>query len=189
MSDADFCAAYGVSCGPLTAADNCNRERTVPSCGTCKGARSACGGGGIAGVCLEPINDPYVEAGRYAIGDLTMAGEGAAIFATPGELINATVRFNHSCAGCDVGSVNQIIIGLGGVSRAQACIYSGPRSSNGVLTAVFRLRAPGQPGVYAVRNRYAQAFSCADGALDWWLVDRPSGPSAASNIGAIIVVP
>lgn len=34
-TDADFCTRLGKTCGTVSALDNCNRARTVTSCGTC----------------------------------------------------------------------------------------------------------------------------------------------------------
>lgn len=65
----------------------------------------------------------------------------------------------------------------------------------------FTIRVPNRPGVYYLRARYAQDYQgnllTREGlqspqppfekVLGWWTVDRPSGPTSASNIGAIIV--
>jgi hypothetical protein len=50
-TDAAFCTRLGLSCGAVSAADNCGVSRTVASCGTCAGTGVACGGGGTPNVC------------------------------------------------------------------------------------------------------------------------------------------
>ena len=65
----------------------------------------------------------------------------------------------------------------------------------------FQLKIPEKSGVYYIRTRYAQDYQgnlrteeglkhqqkIYEAPLGWWRVDRPSGPSSESNIGAIIV--
>ncbi len=80
--------------------------------------------------------------------------------------------------------MNQIIVGIAGEEKAQACIWSGGKYSNGWKSARFSLDAPKMPGVYYIRVRYAQDYSC-ENALDWWKIDRPYGPTLESNIGFI----
>ena len=49
-TDQGFCVRLGRDCGSVTAFDNCNALRTVPSCGECT-LPQTCGGGGTQNVC------------------------------------------------------------------------------------------------------------------------------------------
>ena len=49
-SNPDFCARQGLTCGAITANDNCGVSRTVASCGSCASPQT-CGGGGVPNVC------------------------------------------------------------------------------------------------------------------------------------------
>lgn len=65
----------------------------------------------------------------------------------------------------------------------------------------YQIQAPRDPGVYYIRTRYAQAYRgnlrtaaalkrnqpVFQKVLGWWRVDRPNGPRADANIGALIV--
>ncbi|MFJ7230831.1 hypothetical protein ACIQVF_14910 [Streptomyces tendae] len=129
----------------------------------------------------------------------------------------------HDCSACG-NAVNQVIVGLAGQDRAQASVWNGKQRSGGGVKVVnpgTRVQAlaednpgpaewvnvscdivvPGEPGVYSVRARYAQAYQgrlmTAEGravpqpeyeeVLGWWKVDRPDGPGPESTIGTIVV--
>lgn len=69
------------------------------------------------------------------------------------------------------------------------------------VTVYFPLSVPNEPGIYYIRTRYAQAYTgnlmtesglkvkqpLFKEPLGWWRIDRTSGPTHESNIGAIIV--
>lgn len=57
-SDATFCAALGLECGPAAGVDGCGQARSIASCGTCL-APGLCGGGGIPGSCWHPLNGAW----------------------------------------------------------------------------------------------------------------------------------
>ena len=94
----------------------------------------------------------------------------------------------HDCQKCG-NAINQIIVGIGGEEKAQACVWNGFQSSNGWKTVAYTLKVPKKKGVYYVRNRYAQAYRCGDALEGWWKIDRPEGPTSDSNIGVIVVSP
>lgn len=134
---------------------------------------------------LEEIYDPFVEMGRFTTSALKLNNQGHAIVVNQGGIIQASMEINHYCPSCG-GAINQIIVGLGGEDQAQVCVWNGGQSSGGWLTVSFSLNIPDKPGVYYIRTRYAQAYTCND-ALAWWQVDRPDGPTSASNIGRVII--
>ena len=109
-------------------------------------------------------------------------GDGNVAVVAPGAQAQGATAYVYDCPNCAAGSINQVILGIGGQDRAQACIYNGPIRGQG--NASFTLTAPTEPGTYFVRFRYAQAFNCQD-ALRWWTVD--GAPPEQANIGAIIV--
>ncbi|MEH2244210.1 hypothetical protein [Nostoc sp.] len=104
------------------------------------------------------------------------------VIVNPEEKINGSTNYNYLVGG-QAGSINQIIVGIGGQYNAQACIYNG--STQGSGSSTFTLTAPNVPGIYYIRFRYAQAYGCDQGALGWWRIDRVPTPEA--NIGIIIV--
>lgn len=104
------------------------------------------------------------------------------VIVNPEEKINGFTNYNY-LAGGQAGSINQIILGIGGQYNAQACIYNGSIKGSG--SSSFTLTAPNVPGIYYIRFRYAQAFGCEQGALGWWRIDKVPTPEA--NIGIIIV--
>jgi len=134
---------------------------------------------------LQPLQNPFVESDRFTVRNLALNGQGNVLTLNGGGTIRATLEVNHNCPGCG-GAINQIIVGLGDENGAQACVWNGGSSSSGWQTTQFDLTVPTKPGVYYVRTRYAQAFGCST-SLGWWKVDRPAGPTQASNIGAVIV--
>ncbi len=142
-------------------------------------------------VLSQPLNDPFVEPFgggtgiRFTVRNLKLNGEGNTLTLAHGSRIEATLEINHDCSECG-GAINQIIIGLAGENRAQACVWIGRSSSNGWQTVSFSLNIPAKPGVYYIRTRYAQAYNAED-SLHWWTVDRPNGPTEESNIGAVAV--
>ncbi len=137
------------------------------------------------------IKDVFVEkfgggSGiRYSVRDLKLNGEGNNIRLAQGGQVKATLEINHDCRECG-GAINQIIVGLAGEDRAQACVWNGGQSSRGWQTVSFTLRIPQAPGSYEVRTRYAQAYNCKD-AIGWWKIDRSQGPGEQSTIGVVVV--
>jgi len=122
---------------------------------------------------------------RFALRNLSLEDQGNALWLKRGGAIDATIELNHDCPECGT-AVNQIIVGLAGEDRAQACIWNGQQSSDGWQAARFTLDVPPKAGTYRIRTRYAQAYGCRE-ALGWWMVDRPDGPTAQSDIGVIVI--
>ena len=118
--------------------------------------------------------------GPVKLTNLTLNGNSNVVIVNPEEKINGSTNYTYDGQG---GSINQIIVGIGGQYKAQACIYNG--SGQGSGSSTFTLTAPNVPGIYYIRFRYAQAFGCQQGALDWWRIDKV--PTAEANIGIIIV--
>ena len=131
------------------------------------------------------VHDPFTESGRYTVRGLRLGGQGNQVVA-PGGRLPGERELAHNCPSCG-GAVNQIIVGLAGEPRAQACIYNGGPMTPGWRSARFDLRVPSRPGLYEIRVRYAQAFDCR-AALDWWRVDRPNGPTEEATIGTVEVM-
>jgi hypothetical protein len=129
---------------------------------------------------------PFQEPGRFVVRNVRLAGQGPSITVSNGGVIEGTMEIQHNCPGCG-GAINQVIVGLGNEPQAQQCVWNGGAHSRGFETVRFQLVIPNQPGTYEVRVRYAQAYSCQQGALGWWRVDRPQGPDARSNIGIVVV--
>lgn len=87
-------------------------------------------------------------------------------------------------------------------SRATALAEDNPGPAQWVRVS-FTLSIPDRPGTYFIRARYAQDYQgnllTEEGArhpqpvfekpLKWWKVDRPQGPGASANIGAVVVYP
>lgn len=128
----------------------------------------------------------FQEPGRFTVRNVRLAGQGPSITISNGGVIEGTMEIQHNCPGCG-GAINQVIVGIGNEAQAQACVWNGGANSRGFETVRFQLVIPNQPGTYEVRVRYAQAYSCQQGALGWWRVDRPNGPDARSNIGVVVV--
>lgn len=128
----------------------------------------------------------FQEPGRFTVRNVRLAGQGPSITVSNGGVIEGTMEIQHNCPGCG-GAINQVIVGLGTDVQAQQCVWNGGAHSRGFETVRFQLVIPNQPGTYEVRVRYAQAYSCQQGALGWWRVDRPAGPDARSNIGIVVV--
>jgi len=131
------------------------------------------------------FKDEFNEKGRFSVRKLNLNAKGASLEIQKGGQISATLQINHNCPDCG-GAINQIIVGLAGEERAQACIWNGGQTSRGWQTVKFKLNIPSAPGKYEIRTRYAQAYNCKD-ALGWWKVDRPQGPDKKSTIGEVIV--
>jgi len=131
------------------------------------------------------LKDVFTEKGRFSVRKLNLNKNGRYLEMQKGGQINATLQINHDCPDCG-GAINQIIVGLAGEERAQACIWNGGRTSRGWQTVKFKLNIPNTPGKYEIRTRYAQAYNCKD-ALGWWKVDRPTGPGVKSTIGYVSV--
>jgi hypothetical protein len=91
--------------------------------------------------------------------------------------VNYTITQSSTCPSC----IDQILIGL--QTGPLGCVFDGIPSGTGTSgTGLLNITAPDAPGVYYVRFRYAQAFSCDPG---WWTVDWT--PSDAQNIAVITV--
>lgn len=131
------------------------------------------------------LKDVFTEKDRFSVRKLNLNKNGRFLEMHKGGQINATLQINHNCPKCG-GAINQIIVGLAGEERAQACIWNGGQTSRGWQTVKFKLDIPDAPGDYEIRTRYAQAYNCND-ALGWWKVDRPTGPGIKSTIGVVSV--
>jgi hypothetical protein len=131
------------------------------------------------------VHDPFQEKGRFTLRGLSLEGGGNVLTLERGGRITGQVDLVQHCADCG-GSINQIIVGLAGDPRAQACIYNGPGRSGGWERASFTIDVPDAAGVYEIRARYAQARQCGE-ALAWWRVDRPQGPRGDATIGVVVV--
>ncbi|MEH1892508.1 MAG: hypothetical protein V7K92_24690 [Nostoc sp.] len=119
--------------------------------------------------------------GPVTLTNFTLNNNSNVVIVNPEEKINGFTNYTYDNG--QGGSINQIIVGIGGQYNAQACIYNG--STQGSGSSSFTLTAPNVPGIYYIRFRYAQAFGCQQGALGWWRIDRVPTPEA--NIGIIIV--
>ena len=131
------------------------------------------------------LKDKFIEKGRFSIRKLSLNKQGAILEMPKGGSLSAALQINQNCPSCG-GAINQIIVGLAGEARAQACIWNGGQTSNGWKKVKFKLTIPDAPGKYEIRTRYAQAYNCKD-ALGWWKVDRPQGPDEKSTIGIVFV--
>ncbi|HEX9298066.1 MAG TPA: carbohydrate-binding protein [Polyangiaceae bacterium] len=69
-SDGTFCSRLGKNCGVVSGADNCDKPRSVTSCGVCV-APKFCGASGTANLCQSYLGTPYkgtpVSIGSAAI--------------------------------------------------------------------------------------------------------------------------
>jgi hypothetical protein len=117
-------------------------------------------------------------------------GGNSLVRVAPGQSIQANIGFSitqdSSCPGC----IDQILVGLSSgsfagnsVSYQVGCIYSGipsatPTSGTGSVT----FNAPTTPGVYYLRFRHGQSYSC-DTA--WWLVG--GAPNEKADFAVITV--
>lgn len=127
----------------------------------------------------------FSEQNRFRVRNLNIEDQGDAVWLKRGGTVSATLEINHDRP--QRGSaINQIIVGIGGEEKAQACVWNGLQTSDGWKIVPFVLTISSEPGTYYVRTRYAQAYSSRD-ALGWWKVDRPDGPTSDSNIGVVIV--
>lgn len=127
-------------------------------------------------------NSPTVTYGQVALLGFNLNNSGNKIIVKPGEIIPATAMYLYYCPVCKDNSINQIIVGIAG-EGAQACLYNG--STEGQGAANFTLTAPQKPGVYQVRFRYAQAYSCQEAVKYWWNVDH--APTAQATVAIIMV--
>ena len=130
---------------------------------------------------LNPHSTPVSDE-RITLWGLNLNGVGNTIQVAPGEKIQGITTYIYNCPFCEMGSVNQIIIGIKGIG-AQSCIYEGGTEAQGITH--FSLIAPQNPGTYSIEFRYAQANDCAGAIKDWWNVDHP--PATSSTVGTIIV--
>ena len=120
---------------------------------------------------------------RYQIRNVSIAGNSNQYKGQKGANVKVSMEINHNCIDCR-GAINQIIVGIGGEEKAQACVWSGMQSSGGWEIVNFKIQLPQKKGIYYLRSRYAQAYTCAN-SLGWWKVDRPQGPN--ENIGVFDV--
>lgn len=127
-------------------------------------------------------NSPTVTYGQVALLGFNLNNSGNKITVRPGEIIPATAMYLYYCPVCQIGSINQIIVGIAG-EGAQACLYNGSIEAQGA--ANFTLKAPQKPGMYQVRFRYAQAYSCQEAIKYWWNVDH--APTAQATVAIITV--
>lgn len=160
---------------------------------------------------------------RFKIRNVRIDGGADVVHVRGGGSHEVSFDVLHDCSACG-NAVNQVIVGLAGQDRAQASVWNGKQRSGGGVKVVnpgTRVQAlaednpgpaewvnvscdivvPGEPGVYSVRARYAQAYQgrlmTAEGravpqpeyeeVLGWWKVDRPDGPGPESTIGTIVV--
>jgi len=123
-----------------------------------------------------------VRYGPVTISNLSLNQNGTQVTVAPGESVAVTARYSYECRNCQQGSINQIIVGIAGIG-AQTCIYNGSIQGSG--SASFTLTAPGTPGTYSVRFRYAQAMNCASAVQNWWNVDQ--SPPVEAEIATIVV--
>ncbi len=85
QSDASLCAAYGATCGSISASDNCGNYRTVNSCGSC-GAGQICANhtcGAVSQTCT-PKNNAALCAGWICGSKTVDNGCGAQVSITCG---------------------------------------------------------------------------------------------------------
>ena len=142
---------------------------------------------------IAPSSDIFTEeygggtGMRFQVRNLNLGEQGNAIWLKQGGEINSTIELKQDCGECGEFAQNQILIGIAGENVAQACVWSGQQKSDGWQPASFSLKVPNIAGTYYVRTRYAQAHTCDEASLNWWLVDRPEGPTSASDIGVIVV--
>jgi len=116
------------------------------------------------------------------INDVRINGGGNTLVgATPGQSVQVAVDYlifqDTTCPGC----IDQILIGIG--ASALGCVYNGGPSSSGTLgTGTLNIMAPAMKGVYYLRWRYGQDYSCAP---IWWT--EGVTPGHPQNIGVITV--
>lgn len=127
-------------------------------------------------------NSATVTYGQVALLGFNLNNSGNKITVRPGEIIPTTAMYLYYCPVCQMGSINQIIVGIAG-EGAQACLYNGSIEGQGAAT--FILKAPQKPGMYQVRFRYAQAYSCQEAIKYWWNVDH--APTAQATVAIITV--
>jgi len=91
--------------------------------------------------------------------------------------IDYTITQSSTCPSC----IDQILIGF--QTGPLGCVFDGIPSGTGTSgSGVLNITAPTTPGVYYLRFRYAQAFSCDP---SWWTFDV--APNDASNIAVLTV--
>lgn len=128
----------------------------------------------------QPASIYTVELNGTEFGTLNVA---------PGSTVHMNSAFkitrDAACPNCIV----QILVGLGpntlgvGGQSPKGCLYNstiGAPSINSSGTISFT--APTAPGIYPIRFRTSQAYSCD---LNWWTIDYT--PGAAETIGFINV--
>ena len=147
---------------------------------------------------------------RFQIRNVSINGETDNATLPRGGKVEIELEVLHNCPECG-GALNQIIVGIAGENKAQACIWQGMNYSSGIASSCytdkgqaysgcslnqkpavwekkrFFLHIPNKAGIYSIRARYSQAYGCHLGALGWWKVDRPNGPEDSSTIATVTV--
>ncbi|QRO01412.1 RICIN domain-containing protein [Archangium violaceum] len=108
-------------------------------------------------------------------------GSNTLVGASRGQMIQVAVDYTitqiSTCPSC----IDQILIGL--QTGPLGCVFDGIPSGSGTSgTGFLGITAPTTPGVYYLRFRYAQAFSCD---TSWWTSEAT--PNDAHNIAVITV--
>ncbi len=123
-----------------------------------------------------------ITYGPITLRDLDLDGNGKVVFATPGEVIEGTVRYKVDAKQLESWHLHHVIVGIKG-QDAQTCITHilGVWDSKG--KASFNITAPLEKGVYELRFDYSTALTC-DTAIDNWKEDAPS---SQATVGIIVV--
>jgi hypothetical protein len=133
-----------------------------------------------------------VEPSRFRIRNANIDGQGNVVKVRRGGTHRVRFDLLHDCSTCG-GAINQVIVGLESQDRAQASVWEGGQFSGNAggparwVSVSANLTIPDEPGFYAIRARYAQAFAGDPNVLNWWKVDRPNGPGPKSTIGVVVV--
>lgn len=120
--------------------------------------------------------------GPITLKKLDFGGCGRIVCATPGEIINGSVKYKVDADKMETLHLHHIIIGIKGQDH-QDCITHSLGVWNSKGTANFSLVAPSKRGIYEVRFDHEQAFLCQD-AISAWQKDNPS---SSATVGFIIV--
>jgi hypothetical protein len=121
-----------------------------------------------------------------SISSVAIAGGGNVVTAAPGAALTYSLAWtlrdeNALCPGC----TDQIEVGIVDGNR-HACVYDAnpPQNQTQSGTANIDMTAPTTPGLYTLRFKIAQDFSCnAFGRNGWWL----GPPDSDATFGAICV--
>jgi hypothetical protein len=108
-------------------------------------------------------------------------GSNTLVGASRGQTIQIAVDYTLTQSSTCPSCIDQILIGL--QNGPLGCVYDGIPSGSGTSgTGALAITAPTTPGVYYLRFRYAQAFSCD---TSWWTSEAT--PNDAHNIAVITV--